>query len=88
MTDFSEMARDLLITEEAKDGLFIVENGVEGTDAWLDTRDGVDYYVYGQDGVISNPDTPLEIEKLLVMKRAERESNLNVFTEKEEGDEP
>jgi len=79
--DLKEEAKKLDCTEETKEGLFIVENGVEGTDAWLDFRDGeITYYVYGEDGLVSNPSKPSEIGKLLKLKRGEGNESLGKFS--------
>lgn len=78
--DLQEKAKELDCTKEAKEGLFKVENGVKGTDAWLDFRDGeMTYYVYGDNGLISNPSKPSEIGRLFKMKRGKGNSKLGEF---------
>jgi len=60
-----EEARSLdCVEKETKTGLFLVDNGQDGEDAWLDLRENtVNYYVYGKDG-ITDSETPQEIKKL------------------------
>lgn len=79
MSEILEEARDLEVTEETKEGLFVVDNGKPNEDAWLDLRDGFEYYAYGKNGLVENPEKPRVIHRLEKKHRGKDNARLTMY---------